>query len=363
MIVHRSYTCRIVANPGKEDFIKSALLELKALSEHVFSLGKERWADQNTLYAECRKKFPTLNSKQLQNFIREYKPAGKRKAPKDHAIPAAIFVDQKFKLNYSDETEYTNWWLRFNRINFPLRGKKNLERLQNGGTPVHIRVSEKNGKIWCKIVTKLTVQEKTKIDPENSTGLDVNTACLATSDNTFYSTKRMLHAQQEHRKNKMKHRNLANHTRDFVHKLTTRIADDLVSKGRDVLVLEDLTGLRRSKSRKLGTSYKRGVNHTVNSMPYYMFRNFLTYKCSLRGIKVVTISPEYTSMTCNVCGSRKTKRPKQDSFVCLDCDHQIHADLNAARNIRLRYTSANGLLLSPTPVSEITENTSTIYGL
>ena len=32
---------------------------------------------------------------------------------------------------------------------------------------------------------------------------------------------------------------------------------------------------------------------------------------------------------------------KQSKFLCGDCQYEIHADLNAARNIRMRYTSSN----------------------
>ena len=77
-----------------------------------------------------------------------------------------------------------------------------------------------------------------------------------------------------------------------------------------------------------------------------MFRNFLSYKCLDRGIKVELIQPAYTSKTCSRCGSRNTTRPRQVEFICQDCKFQLDADLNGSRNISSWYTGANGLLVN-----------------
>jgi len=87
--------------------------------------------------------------------------------------------------------------------------------------------------------------------------------------------------------------------------LTTQIANDFQQKGIDVLVLENLKDLRKSASRKRGTSKGKLINYIINSMPYSMFQNFLKYKCLDRGIKVEKIHPAYTSKTCSRCGSKK----------------------------------------------------------
>lgn len=343
MSIYKAFTCRIQGNPGKEDFLKSSIQRIADLSAYVFSLGKERWGDQKSLYHECRAKFPDIHSKHLQQFLKEYMPKGKRNSPKEKPLPPALILDcQNFVLNKTDATKYTNWWLRFRRINFPLRGKEILERMSRNGDPVSVKITLKDGKLWCSVSTSIETADKAVTDFSNSTGVDINSTCLVSSENSFYSTKRMLHVKREHRKNKMKGRNLKNQTRDAIHKLTRKLVSDLVVKGRDVLVLEDLKNLRRSSSKKLGTSKGRSVNHTVNSLPFYMFRSFLENKCSELGINVTTVTPEFTSKTCNSCGSLETERPTRNSFVCKSCGHNIHADLNAARNIRLRYTQSYG---------------------
>jgi putative transposase len=85
-----------------------------------------------------------------------------------------------------------------------------------------------------------------------------------------------------------------------------------------------------------------------------MFRNFLEYKCLDHRIKVEIIEPQYTSKDCSRCGSSDTQRPSQSSFKCGSCNFNLHADLNAARNIRMRYTSSNGLPVDLTSISGLT---------
>ena len=85
------------------------------------------------------------------------------------------------------------------------------------------------------------------------------------------------------------------------------------------------------------------MNYSINSFPFAMFKDFLEYKCLDHGIKVEIISPYNTSKECSRCGSFNTSRPTQSSFICGDCNFKLHADLNAARNIRIKYISSNGL--------------------
>ncbi len=55
------------------------------------------------------------------------------------------------------------------------------------------------------------------------------------------------------------------------------------------------------------------------------------------GITSEEVSPAYTSQTCSCCGYvDKRNRPSQSTFRCLCCGTQMHADVNAARNIGQR---------------------------
>ena len=93
------------------------------------------------------------------------------------------------------------------------------------------------------------------------------------------------------------------------------------------------------------------VNHCISkgivAMPFDIFAEldqFLRYKAEAMGRSVVTIDPRYTSQKCFVCGHIHKGNRKGHSFKCLKCGFQIHADLNAARNIAVLGISGNGRL-------------------
>ena len=179
-------------------------------------------------------------------------------------------------------------------------------------------------------------------------GCDVNYKRIVFSNNIFYNIKQLAHRKIEHKKHKQTKRNLNNYTKDYLHKLTTQISKDLYLEGIDVLVLENLKNMRKSSSRKLGTSKGKMINYIINSMPYSMFQNYLEYKCLNLDIKVEKINPAYTSKTCSKCSSRNTQRPSQSDFICLDCNFHLNADLNGSRNIEKFYRNLNGLPVTST---------------
>ncbi len=50
---------------------------------------------------------------------------------------------------------------------------------------------------------------------------------------------------------------------------------------------------------------------------------------------VIKIPPHYTSQKCSRCGTiDKKNRLSQSKFKCLNCGFSIHADINAANNMR-----------------------------
>ena len=71
-------------------------------------------------------------------------------------------------------------------------------------------------------------------------------------------------------------------------------------------------------------------------MPFYRLKEYIKYKALERGIAVIEVPEHYTSKQCSKCGSMNTKRPSQGLFICLDCEYQINADMNGAKNILKR---------------------------
>jgi len=348
----KSYTCKISGNRLKIFYLQEQLEIIEDLSWFIFNLkqrfGISWWFNQKKLYHQCRKMFPELNSKIIQNFIRfSYRIKKGQKLPKKPVNPSIILDYQNFDFSKYNN-KLTNYWLRFHKKNFPLFGLRNLKKVKHTDKIQLVQIYKRNNEFYCKIVI---VKELPKPKGGKTTiGCDVNYKRIVFSNNRFYNIKQLAHRKIEHKKYNLKKRNLNNYTKDFLHKLTTQISKDLSTQGVEVLVLENLKGLRKSASRKRGTSKGKMLNYIINSFPYSMFQNFLKYKCLDRGIKVEFVNPAYTSKTCSRCKSKNTLRPRQEDFMCLDCGFKLNADLNGSRNIEKFYRNLNGLLVTSTQV-------------
>ena len=99
-------------------------------------------------------------------------------------------------------------------------------------------------------------------------------------------------------------------------------------------MLENLTDIRkRTKIRKRTETSRR-----VHSWSFAQLKSFVEYKAEERGCTVVAVDPRHTSQACSRCGhTAPNNRRSQRRFVCRSCGFELHADLNAARNIAAKY--------------------------
>lgn len=125
----------------------------------------------------------------------------------------------------------------------------------------------------------------------------------------------------------------------FVSGVNHCISKGIVAMPFDIFAIENLTSIR-VQSRTKGTDFTRKLNNWA----FYELDQFLRYKAEAMGKSVVTIDPRYTSQKCSVCGHIYKGNRKGHSFKCVKCGFQIHADLNAARNIAVLGISGNGRL-------------------
>ena len=106
----------------------------------------------------------------------------------------------------------------------------------------------------------------------------------------------------------------------------------IVKKAKDTncfVALEDLTNINKE------TTVRKKQRAERYSWAFYQLRSFINYKAKLAGIPVVLVDPRNTSRTCSVCGHcEKSNRKNQEEFCCEKCNHEDHADYNAAKNIR-----------------------------
>lgn len=132
------------------------------------------------------------------------------------------------------------------------------------------------------------------------------------------------------------HRRIAHQRSDWLHKLTTDLADQ-----HPAIALEDLDTKNMSASAA-GTAEapgknvraKAGLNRGILDAAWGEFARQLTYKVEWRGGRVILVDPAYTSRTCRCCGYESAdNRKTQSVFACVACGHTENADVHAAKNI------------------------------
>lgn len=146
--------------------------------------------------------------------------------------------------------------------------------------------------------------------------------------------------------------------RDFHHKAALSIGQRF-----GVAVLEDLKTRQMTASAR-GTvaapgrnvRQKAGLNRAILNAGWGQFATILTYKMEDRGGQVVTVPARFTSQTCAACGVVDARsRESQARFRCVSCGHTDHADINAAVNIKRRWSTplldVEGLHLRPREAS------------
>lgn len=117
------------------------------------------------------------------------------------------------------------------------------------------------------------------------------------------------------------HANIANIRKDFLHKLTTRIAKTFAE-----VHIEDLNVKGMMANHKLAGA--------IADLGFYEFKRQLIYKCAMYGSKLVLVDMWYPSTkTCSNCGFKQPMPLSVRLFECPACRMVKDRDLNAAINI------------------------------
>lgn len=212
--------------------------------------------------------------------------------------------------------------------------------------------SIKAGQFWIRLIYE---KETPPIKQEGEiVGIDRGIQQLAvTSEGSFFSNRTIRANQRRYLYNRKtlqtkgtpsaRHRlkAMGGKEKRFSRDVNHRITKELISLEHiKTYVLEDLKGIRNKRRGKT-------LNKRIASWPFYQFGFFLTYKAEMLGKEVVYVDSRYTSKRCSCCKAVYKGSRKQSKFRCKCCYFELHADWNAAINIRDNY------ILSSTPkVSE-----------
>ncbi|NBU33979.1 hypothetical protein EB077_01455 [bacterium] len=83
------------------------------------------------------------------------------------------------------------------------------------------------------------------------------------------------------------------------------------------------------------------------SLRHCSFVDRLKYKSRETKSYVYEINEAYTSKTCSNCGNIKEDLKNKDTYECKKCNIMIGRDINASKNIMLRYFTKRAILVHP----------------
>lgn len=121
-----------------------------------------------------------------------------------------------------------------------------------------------------------------------------------------------------------------NRTRTFAQQTAKQLVK--FAPAHAVLVFEDLQMPQPQKGKIRG----RALRRRLSLWQHGLIRACVRSLAQEHGLLVAKVDPRYTSKSCSRCGLRGKRH--RHVFTCPHCGHTAHADVNAAYNIRNRYT-------------------------
>jgi putative transposase len=148
------------------------------------------------------------------------------------------------------------------------------------------------------------------------------------------------------------HETVARRRRDWVEKITTRLAANYDFVAVEQLPVRNM--VRRPKPKPdpdnpgqylpNGAAAKAGLNKGIYANCWGMFARRLGQKMKASATTLVEVSARHSSQECRKCGhTAKENRQSQTVFLCVACGHSEHADIQAAQIVLARACPA------PTP--------------
>ena len=190
---------------------------------------------------------------------------------------------------------------------------------------------------------------KDKLDPNNSIGLDFSLSHLYVDSEghhldmpNYYQDSLTKLAKEQRKLSHMKkdsshyqkqlmriknlHEHIANQRKDFLHKVSRKLANTY-----DYVFVENLD-LKELAQRK--EEHKFGI--TIFDLGYGTFLNYLSYKLNWLNKKLIKVDKYFpSSQICSKCGYRKIDLAlNQRHWICPNCNEKHDRDLNAAINIK-----------------------------
>ena len=366
--IKRTYRFRIYPNPSQKELIEKTLGCCRQVYNDFLSMCIESYkADKNItinkydlikLLPEYKETFPYL--KEVDSIALQQTVAHLFDAYMNFFRHNAAFPKFKKKKNdYGYTTMNINNSIRFTKddIQIPKLGRVKVKlhrHLPESFKFTMVSVSRKGNHYYVSLLGEEEYFDygeyiKESLDPNNSIGLDFSLKHLFVDSNgnhldmpTYYQgsltklakeqrklshmKKDSTHYQKQLMRIKNLHEHIANQRKDFLHKVSRKLANTYDYVFVEKLDLQEMS--ERSDKLKLGIS--------VFDLGYGTFLNYLKYKLEWLNKKLVKVDRYFpSSQLCSACNYRKSSLTlNQRSWTCPECKTKHDRDLNAAINIK-----------------------------
>jgi IS605 OrfB family transposase len=324
-------------------------------------------------YRDVREKIPTLPSALVQTARDTASEALKQTEleKKIHRSSYTIRYDRRTFRFYPDSDTVSLTTVR-GRLVFPVAKSPLIEKYRGEYTNAQVIIDTKHRKMSVMVQVEMDEADREAVKKRDVkvVGMDRGIKNIAVlSNNVFLNSGHLKDVKGRYRYNKKRlqhvgtrsaHRKLlemSGRERRFVLDTNHVISRKIVNLPFDVIALEELesTGMRKK-------SNGRRFNHKLGSWSPFQLDQFMDYKAEDSGKTLIYVNPKYTSQECSNCGYIDRNNRHGSVFHCLNCSFDLHADLNASRNIEVLGKSGYFRLLSTSQSLRFDESMSTGMG-
>jgi len=324
-------------------------------------------------YRDVREKIPTLPSALVQTARDTASESLKQTElmKEIHRKSLTIRYDRRTFKFYPDSHTISLTTVR-GRLVFPVAKSPLIEKYRGEYTNAQVHIDTKHRKMFVMVQVELSYKEVgKKVDNDvKVVGMDRGIKNIAVlSNNVFFNSAHLKDVKGRYRYNKKRlqhagtrsaHRKLlemSGRERRFVLDTNHVISKKIINLPFDVFALEDLRTAGMKKK-----SNGRRFNHKLGSWSPFQLDQFMDYKAEDSGKTLIYVNPKYTSQECSNCGYIDRNNRHGSVFHCLNCSFDLHADLNASRNIEVLGKSGYFRLLSTSQSLRFDESMSTGMG-
>ena len=366
-MVIKTYNIRLTAEQDFNDFWVNTLTQTRDAYNRCSMLISSNNLPYSLkqVHHECyyilRSEFPALPSQSIIRIEREvisaYKSRKSNKQrsdiPQKHSL--SMTLDKRIYSNFTRDgisltSDVPNKRKRFSFELYPKVNEMFASSLAKDPT-----IFYRNESLWLSIPFELIGCMPVSI---TSVGVDLGMKRLfTTSEGIAFRDKTYLRERRKVRylkrclsskctKSAKKHLHKVRHreyslSKDMCHRACNEL---LKSTNASYVVMEDLSKIKTKTSKTNDGFTRKRHNNAMSQVPFYMFKQILTYKATLAGKQVVSVSPCFTSQT----DSRTSKKEgirKGCRFYCTD-GIVLDADWNAAVNIaqKSKHPFSNNIL-------------------